>query len=107
MERILEVLGEGGSITLANKKDNYFFTTEELAFENEFEIKDLKSDSDLFPDFSQAMLAMLKKYPVFKLHPGYVNEQFRATIKIYFDNYLLYNEDEENWAKDKWKTALG
>lgn len=49
------------------------------------------------------MIRMLKKYPVFRLHPDKMNEKYRETIKIYFDNYLLYIDDVENWRREGWK----
>ena len=104
MEIILEVIGEGGSITFAQNEKKYFFTTEEMGFE-EFSIESLKTHSELYSNFYDGMIALLKKYPVFALYPEHINPQYKETIKIYFDNYLLYNENE-NRTLSKWESCL-
>ena len=106
MKVILEILGEGGSISLLRGAEGFLFTTEELFFEDEFTVSDLKSHSDFYNSFQKAMIEMLKKYPVFLLHPEQVNPQYKETIKIYFENYLLYNDTEENWSLGEWKSKL-
>lgn len=105
MERILELIGEGGVITFARIDDDYFFTTEEM-FGEEVDFDDLKSHSHSYPTFYAGMLELLRKYPVFNLHPEYINPSYMETIKIYFDNYCLYNQEEENWELSTWVRKL-
>lgn len=107
MERILEVQGEGGAIIFAKFENQYFFTSQEIIFEDEFNIEDLLSKSELFSDFYAGMIGLLKKYPVFNLYPEYLNKQYATTVKIYYDNFLLYNCEDDYWGKGEWEKALG
>ncbi len=106
MERIFELAGEGGTITFAVENGNYFYTTEEAAIQEDVELIDIKSHSELHSDFYSAMIDLLKKYPVFHLHPERMNKKYKETVRIYFDNYILYRGEEKNWEKKEWEKIL-
>ena len=106
LQKILEVGSDGGSITMIQLKNNFFFTTEEFLFSDEFNLDQLTSTSEMFATFEEAMLAMLKEYPIFQLYPLFVDPNFRKSVKVYFDNYLLYQGEENCWSKEDWIKLL-
>ncbi len=104
---ILEAGADGGSIMLIQKSDYYLFTTDETTlreFVPEMMFEDLKSKSDIFSSFAEAMKNLLEKYPIFSLHPLSVHPDFRNKIIPYYQGFCSGNN--KNWNKEDWDKLL-
>lgn len=108
MERrkILEILGEGGNIVFEEitleKQEFYTIRTSE----NIYDEKDLNRDtlSPLYNSFQQALEYC--EYPIFELHPEYIDPTIGNEIS---DAYVNYCDSKKKDVTDHsgWAKALG
>jgi len=56
-----------------------------------------------YDDFNELMIDMLKKYSVFKLPPEYINSLYTPIIKVYYQNFILYNIHEDIELRSTWE----
>ena len=104
---ILEIGGEGGSIKLLKINDEFVYTTSEFALMEEGDDpKDFKNRSSFFQDFDRAMVSMINKYPVFRLYPLEINDQFKDQINKYYQEYLNENQSKDYYRNDQWERIL-
>ena len=111
---ILEVGASGGSLGLYKINDQFTFTTNESALydllsEEDREGMKFQSKSKLFDSFDDAMISMIKKYPVFMLVPIEIDAIYKERIKKYFRKYFSerrYEEDFMNSRRKRWNKFL-
>ena len=108
---ILKIGGEGGSIKLLKINDQYAYTTNESALYDLLSKEDregisFKSKSDLYDTFESAMESMTKRYPVFRLYPLEINDQFKEQINKYYQAYLANNKGDHYLRNDEWESIL-
>ena len=106
LNKLLEVGSEGGSVILFQMKDKFFFTTEEFLFADEFDLDKLSSDSEMFFSVEEAIISLVMTYSIFQLHPIFVETEYKKLVKIYFDNFILYQGEENCWSIDDWRKHL-
>lgn len=106
LKKILEVGSDGGSVRMFQLQNNFFFSTDEFLFVDEFNLDQLSSTSEIYATFEEAMIGILKKYSIFQLHPLYIDPYFKKSLKVYHDNFLLYQGEENCWSLADWKKCL-
>ena len=109
-ELILKIGGAGGSIKLFKINNQFVYTTDEstlmdLLNEEDHEGIEFKSSSELFDTFDLAMTSMMNRYPVFRLYPVEISDDYRTEIKTYYQNYRNKNMND-NWGRDEWEQIL-
>lgn len=108
---ILEVLGEGGSISLYKKENRFFFQTNEGALldmldeEDRVGLESIKK-SYTFDNFEDAFESMQNKYPLFKLYPAEIDPEYANAIKIEYLNFCLKSQNKNFRSQEKWKKML-
>ena len=107
---ILELGGEGGSIQLITNGTVFLYSTSETAMldllPGEFSEKELKHTSPVFSAFDEAFASLMKRYPVFHLHPLTIDPQYLEQIKTYFLKYKSANISGHHWGFDSWERFL-
>ena len=106
---ILELLAEGGSLTLYRTQKGFIYSTNEVALMDlleELKEEDVLKTSDLFLSFHDAMMSMLSKYKIFNLYPGQIHPDFLEIIKEQYQNFKIIYGFESAWNEDKWHRIL-
>jgi len=106
---LLEVGGEGGSIQLHQISGYFVFTTDETTlkeFVPEMTLDELKSKSDAFRSFAEAMKCLLEKYPIFNLYPLTVHPYYKQKIIPYYLGFCSGTKYKENRGKGEWDRFL-
>ena len=108
---ILKIGGEGGAIKLLKINDHYAYTTNEsvlydLLSKADREGISFKSKSELYDTFDSAMESMINKYPVFRLYPLEINDQFKEQINKYYQTYLTNNKGDNYLRNKEWESIL-
>lgn len=106
---ILQAGADGGSIKLLQINENFFYTTDETTlrdFDPELTLDELRSESDVFPTFTDAMKSMLERYSIFSLYPLEVNAGFKNKITPYFQGFCCGSKHQQNWNLEYWEKIL-
>ena len=104
---ILKIGGEGGSIKLFKINNEFIYTTSEFVLMEEGDDpKDFESRSSSFQDFNSAMVSMINKYPVFRLYPLEINDQFKEQVNEYYQTYLNNNKGDNYLRNERWENIL-
>ncbi len=111
---ILKIGGEGGSISLNQKGNDFYYKSNEsasLGMLDEEDYKDIKEildkrKTEVFNTFELAMKSMLDRYPVFRLHPLEIKDQFKDPINNYYQEYLKANKNKDYCRNEKWEQIL-
>lgn len=107
-ETILQLLAEGGSVSLYRSGDKFFYTT------NETELIDLLNEEDIdesmlhpkvheFNSFDSAFKSLMNRYLVFSLWPGFVHPEFKARIR---ESYLRHKKKNPEGIGSRWESML-
>ena len=111
---LLEIAGEGGSITINKKlfgdQYMYWFTTNEAAMADLLSAEDLEglklhSKSAILDSFEEAFTIAKKKYPIFKLHLIYIDKEVKEFV---VKDFSKYKDMESNaFGGRSWRVLLG
>jgi len=106
---LLKVGGEGGSIQLVQINDYFLFSTNETTlreFDPELTLEELKSESDVFTTFEEAMVGLLGRYRIFGLYPSSIHPDYRASVIPYYRAFCSHWKDQGGRCKEKWDELL-
>ena len=108
---ILKIGGEGGSIKFFQINEYFTYTTNESALmdllnKDDKEGIEFKSKSKLFDTFDLAMESMQDRYPIFRLYPLEINNEFKQRINKYYRGFLLKNKKDEICRNNQWERIL-
>lgn len=106
---ILWAGSEGGSIKLVQIENYFLYSTNETTlreFVPDLTLEELKSKSDVFTSFAQAMESLIEKFPIFHLHPLEIHPDFKNEIILYYKRFYSESGQEENWNKGNWDNLL-
>ena len=106
---LLEAGGEGGSIQLVQINDYFLFSTNESTlkeFVPELTLEELKSESDVFTTFEDALAGMLDKYPIFELFPLSVHPDYRMKVMAYSREFCSRRDKQEYRRLRDWEELL-
>ena len=106
---ILELLAEGGSLTLYRTEKGFIYHTDEgalLDLLDELTPEDVHNSSDFFPSFHEAMMSMLSKYRIFNLYPDQIHPDYLETIKEQYQNFKIIYGFENAYNEANWNRKL-
>ncbi|MEI7421910.1 MAG: HD domain-containing protein [Prolixibacteraceae bacterium] len=106
---LLEAGGEGGSIQLVQINDYFLFSTDEttlMEFVPELTLEELKSESDVFTTFEDALAGMLDKHPIFELFPLSVHPDYRMKVMDYYREFCSRRDHQEYRRFNDWEELL-
>ena len=116
-QQLLEIGGEGGSITinkiLVGKSYKYWFGSDESALADFLSGEDLEeislsSKSDIVDSFEEAFANAQKKYPVFKLYLIAIDDEVKEYVTKEFKAYAQENMKAKYFHFGSgWKELLG
>jgi len=114
---LLEIAGEGGSITINKKlfenQYKYWFTTNEAAMADLLSAEDLEglklhSKSAIVDSFEEAFAIAKNKYRIFMLHLIYIDDEVKEFVVKDFSEYKEYKDMESNaFGGRSWRVLLG
>jgi hypothetical protein len=110
---ICRIGSEQGNINFYHCKkegmDRFFFTTDESGFfdfDKVFAFEEMEGVTYLeeFEDFAAAFQRLLEKYPIFRLHPLEVHEDYKQEFRKAYHQFLEIDKEEEN--QSEWNIIL-
>ena len=110
---LIEIGGEGGSITINKKlvreQYKYWFATNEAAmadFLDDLEGVNLQSNSGIVDSFEEAFALAIKKYSIFNLYLEFIDDEVKGVVTKEFREFLERNSDSR-FIDPNWKRLLG
>jgi len=107
---LIEIGGEGGSITINKKlvgdQYKYWFATNEAAMADsldDLEGINLQSNSGIVDSFEEAFALVIKKYSIFYLYLEFIDDEVKVIVAKEFREFLEKNSDnifiDPNWKR--------
>ena len=110
---LIEIGGEGGSITINKKlvgdQYKYWFATNEAAmadFLDDLEGIKLQSNSGIVDLFEEAFALVIKKYSIFYLYLEFIDDEVKVVVAKEFRKFLEKDSDNR-FIGNNWKMLLG
>jgi len=106
---ILEAGADGGSVHLFQINEYFLYATDESTLKDfvpDLTDEELKSKSDIFTSFAQAMESLIEKYPIFNLYPLHIHPDFKNVIIPFYQRFCSKNKRHENRKDGEWDHLL-